>query len=120
MFGGFEGNIRQFRTVRKRKTGPATAHSLAIPRAGLAGFAAAPGARFGSFGVFGGFEGRIRQFRTGRKRRLDLLQLIVWQFQELVWQVSRQLQGPDLEVSERLEGLKEESGSIGPVAKEKI
>jgi hypothetical protein len=55
----------------------------------LAGFAAAPGARFGSFGAFGGFEGNIRQW-------------------------------PDLEVSEHLEGLKEESGNIGPVAKERL
>ena len=45
------------------------------------------------------------------KERLDLSQLIVWQFQEPVWQVSRQLQGPGLEVSERLQELKEVSGT---------
>ena len=67
-----------------------------------------------------GSKGISGSFGPLEKERLDLPQLIVWQFQEPVWQVSRQLQGPDLEVSERLEGLKEESGSIGPVAKERF
>ena len=67
-----------------------------------------------------GLKEESGNFGPVEKERLDLLQLIVWQFQEPVWQVSRQLQGPDLEVSERLEGLKKESGSIGPVAKERF
>jgi hypothetical protein len=42
------------------------------------------------------------------------------QLQEPVWQVSWQLQELGLEVSEHLDGVKEQSGSIGPVAKERL
>ena len=39
---GLKGASGKFRAGRKGKTWPATAHSLAAPRAGLASFVAAP------------------------------------------------------------------------------
>ena len=161
-FGGFEGNIRQFRTGRKER--------LDLPQLIVWQFQEPvwqvsrqlQGPDLEVSERLEGLKEESGSIGPVAKERLDLSQLIVWQFQEPVWQVSQQLQGPGLEVSERLqelkkypvllgvpqptarqlqepvwqvswqlqelglevsehlEGLKEESGSIGPVAKERL
>ena len=69
-----EGSIR---ASSKGKTWLATAHSLAAPRAGLAGFVAAPRAGLEVSEGLKRLKGTSGSFGQIEKKRLGLLQLVV-------------------------------------------